>query len=389
MRFTGSSDQRHAHPAGLVESDRIPRGVVVSYTRSAQDLRSHESVTRKLIAERLAALQGYEYAGDYDECSTYTAPVYFVPDDTLSLDIAHALGIRGETDLFGGVVPFPFIATKSITHPLSDPGATAPTGWSAEFSQLVRGSVLTGYAAFAREDARRAGGRLLQNGPVRVKPALEVGGRGQIVAADADALDRSLEELDRQDLAQCGVVVEQNLTDVMTYSVGQVQVGGLLATYVGTQKLAKDHHDREVYGGSALIVARGDFDALLQLHIDDSARHAIEQARIYDDAARRCFPGFFASRRNYDMVRGVDGTGAVCTGVLEQSWRVGGASGAEIAALEAFRSDTQLHAVHAECTESYDDRQTPPAGATVYFRGTDPCVGFILKYTTVASYVDA
>ena len=27
------------------------------------------------IAERLAALQGYEYAGDYDECGTYMAPV--------------------------------------------------------------------------------------------------------------------------------------------------------------------------------------------------------------------------------------------------------------------------------------------------------------------------
>ena len=38
---------------------------------------------------------------------------YVVPDVTIaSLEAARALGIRGEEDLFGGVVPFPFVAKR-------------------------------------------------------------------------------------------------------------------------------------------------------------------------------------------------------------------------------------------------------------------------------------
>ena len=45
---------------------------------------------------------------------------------------------------------------------------------------------------------------------------------------------------------------------------------------------------------------------------------------------------FFASRRNYDVVAGLDARGQRRCGVLEQSWRVGGASPAELVALAAF-----------------------------------------------------
>src|SRR3712207_8788490 len=39
--------------------------------------------------------------------------VYFVPSCTLiGLEQARQLGITGEDDLFGGVVPYPFVATK-------------------------------------------------------------------------------------------------------------------------------------------------------------------------------------------------------------------------------------------------------------------------------------
>jgi hypothetical protein len=390
MRFIDPSRGRHVSPARMVEREGTMRRVVVSYPRlRTRDPRGHESVTRSLIAQRLAALQGYEYAADYDDSSSYRAPVYFVPDDTLLLDTAHAFGIRSEEDLFGGVVPFPFVGTKAITHPLTSPDANAPTGWSPAFSQVVQGAVLRGYTAFSRDDAKRGARQLFEHGPVRLKPSLELGGRGQVVARDMTTLDEALNELDAEDLAQCGVVLEQNLSDATTYSVGQVKVGDLVASYVGTQKTVKDHDGRDAYGGSALIVARGDFAALLALGIDDASRRAIEQARVYDDAARSCFGGFFASRRNYDIVRGVDANGAPCGGVLEQSWRLGGASGAEIAALEAFRADAGVNAVHAECTESYDEDASPPVDATVYFRGVDARAGFITKYATVAPYADS
>jgi hypothetical protein len=387
MRLTGSA--KHAGTADRISSPRRT-GIVVSYARQAdKDPRNHESVTRGLVAERLAALQGLEYAGEYRALGPCSGHVYFVPCDTLGVEAAHALGIRSEQDLFGGVVPFPFVATKTITHPLTSPDAVAREGWSWEFARRVKGAVLSGYAAFSREDAKRGGERLLETGPVRVKPALALGGRGQVLASDTATLASAIDELDADELAECGVVIEQNLADATTYSVGQVQVGNLVATYVGTQRTVRDHHGIEVYGGSSLRVARGDFDALLALDLEDGAHRAIERACIYDRAAGHCFAGFFASRRNYDIVHGIDASGVMRTGVLEQSWRIGGASGAEIAALEAFRADPALDAVCAEGTESYDESVTPPSGATVYFRGVDPDVGFIAKYTTVAAHVYA
>ena len=249
--------------------------------------------------------------------------------------------------------------------------------------------MLPGYSAFTLHDARRAGERLLERGVVRVKPALALGGRGQAVVNDALELDAALAAIDRAEIASCGVALEQNFADVTTYSVGQVRVGDLLATYYGTQALATDNKGAEVYGGSDLIVARGDFDALLGLDLQPDARVAIAQARTYDEAAHAHFPGFFASRRNYDVVHGRDADGRTCCGVLEQSWRIGGASGAEIAALEAFRADRHTQAVHAYCIEIYGDSAAPPQEAIVSFRGVDEEIGFITKYTMVERHADS
>jgi hypothetical protein len=364
--------------------------VVVSYTAGCADAPDgHECATRRLIAHKLAALQGYEYAGDFDELRPYDRPVYFVPATTLSRERAAQLGIRGERDLFGGVVPFPFVATKTITHRLVHENADAPPGWSHEFPNMVYDSVLAGYTAYCGDEARRAGALLLERGAVRVKVACETGGRGQFVVADAAALAGILGQFAPAELASHGVVLEQNLTDVRTHSVGQVRVGELIASYFGTQKLTRDHHGMEVYGGSVLTVVRGEFDALLGFDLDDGERTAVRQARTYDAAASYCFPGFFASRRNYDIVEGRDREGVVRCGVLEQSWRIGGASSAEIAALEAFRGDPALSVVRAECTEMYDEHALPPPGATVHFHGLDPKVGWILKYTTALTHGDA
>ena len=172
-----------------------------------------------------------------------------------------------------------------------------------------------------------------------------------------------------------------------TYSVGQVRVADLTATYYGSQRLTTDNAGDEVYGGSDLVVVRGDFDALVQLPLPESIRIAVEQARIYD-AATSVFPGMFASRRNYDVAQGMNARGQWRSGVLEQSWRMGGATGAEIAALEAFRADPVLQVVRASTFEIYGESQAPPPHATVYFRGVDEHVGLLTKYAMVEAHDD-
>ena len=252
---------------------------------------------------------GFAYAGEYDPRGHYAVPPYFVPANTLTSEAASRLGIRGEHDLFGAVVPCAFVATKTITHPLLDADSCAPAGWCPEFPRRVADVVLDGISVFARQDALIAARRLLAFGPVRVKLATGLAGLGQFIVADVADLIRALDAIDGEELTRFGAVVEQNLTDVTTYSVGQVRVADIVATYYGTQHLTTNNRGVEIYGGSELTVVQGDFDALLALTLPEDIRLAIAQARVYDDAAVQCFEGLFASRRNYDVAQGLDATG--------------------------------------------------------------------------------
>ena len=375
----------------VADTPQSVRGVVVAYSAAEpHNPHNHESVTRIGIARKLAALKGYDFGGEYDPHERYSGGVFFVPGHTIvGVGTAQALGITTEHDLFGGVVPHEFVATKTITHPLVDAKAWTPRGWSSDFTNRTQDAVLPGYSAFTAEDARRAGRLLLARGAVRVKPALAIGGRGQTVAANAADLDDAIASIDPRELELCGVVLEEHLLEVTTYSVGRVRVDDLIATYVGTQRLTADHQGVEVYGGSDLTVANGDFDVLLALDLPVEARLAVKKAQTYDSAAMACFAGLFASRRNYDIAAGNnEATGERHCGVLEQSWRVGGASGAEVGALEVFRAEPATRAVRAACFEEYGAGPAP-RDAFVYFNDVDDEVGQILKYTIVEPYVDA
>jgi hypothetical protein len=364
-------------------------GDVVVYRRDSGNRAAHDHATSSQIARRLAVLKGYRFAGEHDGGGGSGTRRYVVPTSTLvGVEHARSLGIGCEEDLFGGVVPHPFVGTKSISHQLVAADAAAPRGWSREFGDDVRGAVLTGFSAFSLADAMRAGRELLLDGPVRVKRALGIGGNGQTVVRDSQSLARTLAGVDADEVRDYGIGLEQDLTDVTTYSVGQVRVDDLVASYCGTQCLTRNNHGDMAYGGSTLLVARGDFDALLALDHAPAARHAVALARVFDEAAFRCFTGLFASRRNYDVAAGADAQGRRCSGVLEQSWRVGGASGAEVEALIAFRDDPALEAVHASTTERYGGAIIAPPGAVVYFAGTDERAGPLLKFASVAPHVD-
>ena len=190
----------------------------------------------------------------------------------------------------------------------SRPTRLAPAGWSAEFPRLVANSVLAGYSAFAKADALRAGRLLLERGPVRLKLASGIAGMGQWTADDEAGLMQVLDTLADDEVA-AGLVIEENLVEVVTHSVGCVRIAEMAATYCGVQRTTTNNHGVEVYGGSELRVVRGGFSALLALDLPVEVRLAIAQARVYDDAADRCFPGFFASRRNYDVAQGTDTQG--------------------------------------------------------------------------------
>lgn len=348
----------------------------------------HDILTKRSVSNALARVLGIEVGDDTaDAGPVHGGSDYVVPSDTLtSLDDARALGVQGPQQLFGGVVPWPFVATKVITHPLVRADARAPEGWSHAFGEQVRGVVLPGFSVFTVADARAAGKRLFGNGSVRVKEPDGVGGNGQTVVSDATQLDTVLARIDAAVLERGGLVLERNLHRVTTCSIGQVRAGRFLISYCGTQGLTRNHRGQEVYGGSQLQVVRGGYEDLLRLSLSREWRTAVEQAMVYDRAAMACFAGMYASRCNYDVAQGFDEGGRWRSGVLEQSWRIGGASGAEIAALEAFAADPALQVVRTSTHEVYPEAGSPgtvPDGARVHFDGVDEEVGRLIKYAQV------
>jgi hypothetical protein len=381
---------RFGNPVTTDQQAQGARGIVVAHVPHPDEQAcEHERFTLLGFAAQLAALRGDDFGGFHDPSTSHGGHVYYVPSSTLTSAEAAPLAIHGVDDLFGGVVPHAFVGSKAISHPLIAPDAAAVPGWNAGFAQQVGDAVLTGYAAFDIADALRAGRLLLPRGPLRLKPARASGGRGQKVVRDAAELQRHLEAMDAAEVQSHGLVLEEHLEQVRTFSVGQARVAGLVASYFGTQRLTHNNAGLEVFGGSDLHLVRGDFDALLALAQAPEMRRAIEQARRYDAAVRDCYPGFFASRSNYDILVGRDAGGASRSAVLEQSWRVGGATGPELAALEAFQREPQRTQLHASCFEVFGDSPEPPPHATVYFRGTDPRVGPLTKYTVVQPDADA
>ncbi|KAF1023032.1 MAG: hypothetical protein GAK30_00722 [Paracidovorax wautersii] len=333
----------HHRSSGSVPAERL----AVAYLPEATTP-PHEREVHANLARRLAMLMGYDDAGEQQPAAPGRALAgtaarrYWIPAATLDQPAqVRALGIRRETDFFGGVVPAPFVASKIITHDLVDEQAEAVRGWSAAFARRVAPVVLNGFSVFTHEDALRAGRLLLQDGPVRLKPAHARGGRGQRTVEDMRALNVALDAIDAQDLRD-GLVVEEELEDIVTFSVGQLRLPGLTASYSGTQRLTTDNRGELVYGGSDLDVVVGGFDALLAQTLPADVHRAVESARRYDQAASDCFEGLLASRRNYDVVIGRNGRGRRKCGVLEQSWRIGGASGAEVAAVSAAQPQPQL-----------------------------------------------
>ena len=337
----------------------------------------HERQTNFNLACWLAEILGWPFDGNWEEALPHIG-MYLVPTRTLVGEQRCELGVSGVQDLLGGHVQRDFMASKAISHQLPRRAAYRPAGWNSQFGRQVRQVVLPGLTVFDIADARRIACHYLGPTELRVKQVQASGGTGQTVLRTAQDLEYWLGQLD-PDTCRQGLVLEENLHQASTYSVGQVLIDGLLMSYHGHQYQRPNQCGEPVYAGSKLWLARGGYTQLLQRDLDPQVRQAVERARIYDAAATACLPGFFASRRNYDVVQGLDHAGLPRLGVLEQSWPVGGATGAELAALQVFRQQPQVDWVRAETCET-DQEQLLPPDAVLLYRGPDEAGGVLFKY---------
>jgi hypothetical protein len=356
--------------------------VLIYFSQFGKLLQTHHKILLDSAAKAIAKIKGYDFCGRYDPARDYPGPRYFVPDDTVLLSEASHLGIRSPNDLYGGVVPYLFAKTKAVTHGLVDRHAEQPLGWCSAFAERVREIVLPGYTVFCAGDARVAASRMLTRGPIRLKKPASASGRDQTVATSWNELDAVLKKVTEDEMTTYGLVLEENLQQVRTLSVGEIVVGSLRISYHGTQRTVRDNDGRPIYGGSDLVCLRGGWEAIDALPMLPQVRAAVAAARRYDEATAE-FHGFTASRRNYDVAQGIGVDGRLRSGVLEPSWRVGGASSAELGALAAFARDPSLRIVGASHVEEYGKGCRAPADAIVDFQGEDPEAGPMLRYTIV------
>ncbi|QIB51989.1 DUF3182 family protein [Pseudomonas sp. OIL-1] len=353
-------------------------GVALLFSSTATP--EHERQTFQAVGTRIARLLEVPYQGIFADTASSGALPYFVPSDTLvGVSNYEKLAIRNESDFFGGLVAQPFMGTKAISHPLHRSATYQPEGWADRFHSIAADAVLPGYTAFCIKDALAAGAEMLQAGPIRLKPVLARAGKGQSVITSLTELKGFMDQINETELAIWGLVLEENLTDVITYSVGQVRLCGVVGSYCGTQRLTRDNTGQLVYGGSDLRVVRGDYPELQKLGLSSAFKLAVERAQQYERAALESLPGIVLSRRNYDVAEGTNQRGERVTGVLEQSWRIGGASSAEVLAIEMLSADPSLAQVQTSTLEIYGEDAELPADATVVYSGEDSEVGYLTK----------
>lgn len=339
---------------------------------------SHEYLTLDWIARQAARLCGLSYAGV--QRLEEAGPGFAVPDDTLTTAQAAALRLA-DAQLLGGVVPHAFVATKAISHPLVAPAADAPPGW--EPVPRIERTTLPGHTVFSPADARLACERLMPLGPLRAKAAADRGGHGQRVLRTPDDCAAFARGADADGMLRShGMVLELDLPHARSYSIGEVTLAGLRIAYAGRQYDTRDAHGGRVYGGSSLMATRGGMESLAGRARTPAMRTAVALACAYDAAVRAAYPGIVRTRCNYDVVIGMDARGQPRAGVLEQSWRVGGATPAELGALEAFLQDPTL----ARALASTRERHGPawlPRDADIVCRMHDARCGPITKYRTL------
>lgn len=167
-----------------------------------------------------------------------------------------------------------------------------------------------------------------------------------------------------------GLVIERHLVRSRTLSLGNSRLPGLEISYCGRQRTTTDHTGSEVYGGSVLNVFNGPPEAMLREAMCEGISGSFDAWLHYDRVIRQSY-GVVASRCNYDVIEGVDSSGRHYVGVLEQSWRFGGASMAEVLALDHFARYPGDSWVSAETVEIYGACVVPD-DAVISWKAGDP-----------------
>ncbi len=310
------------------------------------------------IGKDIAQLCGYSFNGFISPNEMPSGDNYVVASKTLDRKSASELGIKETSDFYGLVVDSIDQAGKTVLHPAIT--KETPPSYNPRFAQKVSEYVLPGYTCFSKDEAFRIYSKFGKNGfGFRFKVANESDGKGQYKIEDNYHL---LNILNREKYTlQEGFVLEANLNNPKTISVGFSEIMGQTFSFVSRQK--NDSPDKEgwsSYLGGEVLVTKGRLGNLLKtVTLSADEQLAVTKALAFDVEYQR-YINPTASRLSYDVVIGRDNYGNKLSGVTDITGRVGGTCPALMVACLAMKENQYIQTVQSEVTLNYDPTKILP-----------------------------
>ncbi len=287
--------------------------------------------------------------------------LYHVMAKVVSKKMAKELGINNSEDFYGVAVEHPQQVEKSVLYPVVGEAA----GYHSEiFPREIRDAVLEGYSFFSQEGAVEAYQRLNSDRSLRLKLLPNSDGNGQFKVKSETELCQILSQANKEDLTVFGAVLEPNLFEAETVSVGEIRIGASVYSFLAFQKGDVAPEDgRNRYMGADLLVVRGMMDKLLRLDQSEPVEKQVRQAITFHRAYSFFEP--ITSRISYDVLFGYDDQGRYQSGVTDITARLGGSCPAVMLGVKALDEDQAVTAVRAEVDLDYEPNQIEP-GSVVF-----------------------
>ncbi len=328
------------------------------------------------LAQYLASITGRIFAGEIFSPRRLGSGDYLLPHKPISLEEGRQFGIINPDQIFGAVIE-PIYAEKSIFHKTVPNAKFVPSKFPHEFATFLndKGIVLIGYTAFSIEDVEKAYDLITDAGyAVRVKHPLGSSSTKQFRAKSKKQVLDFVRSEEVATLRKFGMILEVNLlnpndkrADVEGFSGGWTQLEGNIYSYLGRQMFAETG-TTDRYIGTRLQMVRGSVDNLGE--VADSLVYQDVYRQLEKVAeATKLLPYLIGSRMNFDFIYGVrEGIDGIILDespsvyVVEQSFRVGGASGAELVGIEYLKNNHEEASVTAVSRVHYGKEEEGQIG---------------------------
>lgn len=312
------------------------------------------------IALDIAGYIGIPFLGEYAD--EQRGRVVVVPGKTITKLEAEDFGISCDTQIYGAAIDNFDQVGKGILHRTFS--LDFPKFHSNKFAREIADVVLPGETTFSLSDTADAFRRFdTRRFGARIKQTNESDGLGQYSIKSEEELNEVIAGFDETHIVEHGLVLEPDVIDPKTISIGYARIGEDIFSFIAHQKNDSveevDAHtgklnSRSRYLGATVQVVRGDFNNLFTINnLSYEEKIAVQSSQVFLDAYQEyVFP--IASRLSFDYLYGFDRTGQVIGGITDITARLGGTCPALLNAALAFKCNPFIGSVNSEVYLNYD-----------------------------------